>query len=145
MILNTEHTDIFDSPVVGKTQIDGIELYIFENEIIFVHVEKYQTLSLKAYEVGKEFIATFGADKRYHFIFHFENFGDIDPDLRTQRAKSDGTVFALTDAIVISNISQKLMADFYMRFNKPKRPTKVFTSIERALKWSLKMRQDRYE
>lgn len=61
MILNTEYADIFDSTVIGKTQIDGIDLYIFENGIIFVRVEKYQTLTLRAYELGKAFIATFGA------------------------------------------------------------------------------------
>ncbi len=143
MILNTEYADIFDSTVIGKTQIDGIDLYIFENGIIFVRVEKYQTLTLRAYELGKAFIATFGAEKRYNFVFHFESFGDISPELRAQRAKPDGTVFALTDAIVISNVSQKLIADFYMKFNRPKRPTKVFTSLEKAVLWSHRMKKQK--
>lgn len=39
-------------------------------------------------------------------------------------------------AIVASNLAYKIIANFYMQFNKPKRPYKVFSNIEDATNWA---------
>ena len=41
----------------------------------------------------------------------------------------------IADAIVISSLAKKLMANFYIQFNKPKSPTRIFTSENEALEW----------
>jgi hypothetical protein len=38
-------------------------------------------------------------------------------------------------AVVAVNLAYRLVADFYLRFNKPKIPYKVFTDIEKAKDW----------
>lgn len=38
-------------------------------------------------------------------------------------------------AVVVTNIAYALIANFYMKFNKPKRPYKVFSKRAEALEW----------
>lgn len=40
-------------------------------------------------------------------------------------------------AVVVNNLAYKLIANFYLNFNKPKRPYKVFSKREDAVKWLL--------
>lgn len=41
----------------------------------------------------------------------------------------------IADAYVISSLSQRLMGNFYIKLNKPKRPTKLFTDPDKATEW----------
>ena len=38
-------------------------------------------------------------------------------------------------AVVVDTLAYKLIANFYLKFNKPKRPYKVFSKEEEAIKW----------
>ena len=38
-------------------------------------------------------------------------------------------------AIVVRSISERILANYFIRFKKPVRPTKVFTNPERAVEW----------
>ncbi len=38
-------------------------------------------------------------------------------------------------AVLVQNIAYALIANFYMKFNKPKRPYKVFNNREEAIEW----------
>lgn len=38
-------------------------------------------------------------------------------------------------AIIVTNLAYKLIANFYLKFNKPKRPYKVFDNEQAAVEW----------
>jgi hypothetical protein len=38
-------------------------------------------------------------------------------------------------AVIVQNLAYRLVADFYLRFNQPKIPYKVFTDQEKAIDW----------
>ncbi len=38
-------------------------------------------------------------------------------------------------AVVVNNLAYKMIANFYLNFNKPKRPYKVFSKREEAIAW----------
>lgn len=38
-------------------------------------------------------------------------------------------------AIIVTNLAYKLIANFYLKFNKPKRPYKVFDNEQAAIEW----------
>lgn len=45
----------------------------------------------------------------------------------------------VADALVVRSLSEKLIANFYIRINKPKIPTRLFNNEESAIKWLQKM------
>jgi hypothetical protein len=135
-------TDIFGAELVDSATIEGLIISVYANAIVHIKVQKYISVTAITFEKSKEYFATLGPEKRYHFVFEFANFSDVDPNMRKQRATKEGTQFSLSDALVISNLPQKMIGDFYLRINKPVRPTKVFFSIDKALAWSLKKKEE---
>ena len=119
--------------------IDDLELTVYANGLLHVNVPKYYSIDLLVYKKAQEWINTLGPEKSYHFIFEFASFAEVDPEMRKHRATEKGTNFSLSDALVISNFPQKMLGDFYLRINRPSRPTKVFYSVEKAVEWSLKL------
>lgn len=43
--------------------------------------------------------------------------------------------FRVAQAILIDSLAMRIMANFYVNFNKPGVPTKLFTSFDEAVKW----------
>jgi hypothetical protein len=50
-------------------------------------------------------------------------------------AKKDSCPYALADAYVAVNMGHKLVGSVYLQFNKPERPTKIFSKQQAAVEW----------
>jgi hypothetical protein len=50
-------------------------------------------------------------------------------------AKKDSCPYASADAYVATNFGHNLIGTFYLRLNKPGRPTKIFSTQEAAVRW----------
>ena len=50
-------------------------------------------------------------------------------------ASIGGLRYTIADAFVVTNLAQKILANFYISFNKPLVPTKVFDNIDKATEW----------
>lgn len=59
----------------------------------------------------------------------------ITKEARDNATKLEDISPNLASAVVANNLAYKLIADFYYKVNKPKRPFKVFTNLDDALKW----------
>lgn len=56
-------------------------------------------------------------------------------EVREYVATEERSEFVTADAFVISSLAQRLAVRFFIRFNKPVRPTRFFESEEAALEW----------
>lgn len=50
-------------------------------------------------------------------------------------AKNENMPYSKISAYVTNSISQKLLGNFYIKINKPERPTKFFNNKEEAIAW----------
>ena len=63
------------------------------------------------------------------------------PDTHTESemmgymAKKENSPYSAADAFVIFSLAQKILANTYLKFNKPERPVKFFNTKDEALKW----------
>lgn len=55
-------------------------------------------------------------------------------------SKNENFPYSKAGAFVIHSMSQKLLANFYLKINTPQRPTKFFTDKEEAIKWLIQYR-----
>lgn len=129
---------VFNADILFEKVIDHVVLTVFDNGLILVDIGEFTSVTEDLFGKCQQYLHTLGSSKQYHFVFRFASFADIDPDMRKKRATKEGSDFSLSDAIVISNLPQKMLGDFYMRINRPVRPTKFFFSLEKAVAWSLK-------
>ena len=63
-------------------------------------------------------------------------YASIDDEARKFVAK-DQIKYATASAIINTSLAQSLIANFYIKFNKPMVPTRIFTNKEDAEKWLL--------
>ncbi|MFI5148326.1 MAG: hypothetical protein ACHQRM_01225 [Bacteroidia bacterium] len=63
------------------------------------------------------------------------------PDLKAMNylAAAESSPFAIAEAYVIQSLSQKILGRFYLSFNKPARPTRMFGDEESAVKWLMEI------
>jgi hypothetical protein len=48
-------------------------------------------------------------------------------------------------AIIVNNIPTRLLANFYLKFHKPKHPVKIFTNLEDAEKWGSNLKFQKFD
>ena len=82
-----------------------------------------------------EWIASLG-DQKYLNLYE-GNFASVDALVRDKAASEEENKYTIADAFIISNISDKMISDFYVQFNKPCKPTKVFEDRNEAIEWLL--------
>jgi len=135
MTTEKENINIFNANALSTKDINGIVFTLYDNRIVHVKIPSFGKITIELTLAGNEFIEENGGGKYYN-IYEFESYADVDPEVREWAADSEGNNYTHTDAIVIGNLSQKIITDFYLKFNKPARPTQIFYSLEKAVKWT---------
>src|ERR1700739_1495159 len=62
-------------------------------------------------------------------------FTNLDTEVMKYLSRGRGTLFTLADSFVIHSLAQKILANFYLKINKPVLPTKVFNKADEAEAW----------
>ena len=55
--------------------------------------------------------------------------------LLSKLSQNEYNPYSKADAFVLNSIAQKILANFYVKINKPERPTKFFNDADEALIW----------
>ena len=68
-------------------------------------------------------------------------YATIDDASRKFIASKEGLRYCIAQAFVIHSMAQKMVANFFMRVNKPVKPTRFFNTQEEAENWLGKFRK----
>lgn len=63
----------------------------------------------------------------------------FDHGAREFSASEEGLQFTIGDALVVNSLAHKILANFYLKFNKPRKPSKAFDHEEDAIAWLLSL------
>lgn len=63
------------------------------------------------------------------------SFTSLDKETRNFMASEESLKYSIAEAFYLTSLSQKILINFYIKFDKPLVPTKVFTSKEKANEW----------
>ena len=69
------------------------------------------------------------------FLFLVGDNVTITKEARDNAVKIEDESMLAASAVVVDSLPYKLIANFYLKFNKPKRPYKVFSKEEEAVAW----------
>lgn len=59
----------------------------------------------------------------------------VDKDTRLHVAKGDGARFSIAEAFILKSLAHKLVGNFYLRVEKPQKPTRFFSNVRDAEAW----------
>jgi len=106
---------------------DGIMNTVFEDNILITINDVTEAL---------EWVQSLG-DKKYLNLFEGGYNTDFDVVVREYASSAEENKYTIADAIVATTSSLNMVANFYVKFNKPHMPTKVFKERDDAIKWLL--------
>lgn len=129
-----ESNNLHKSKLIVEKEIGSSIFRLYENKIYHVIVKKNEKVTMEFVQKGYDFLDEHGGGPFYN-IYEFHSFSDVDPEVREWAASPTNNSYTRIDAIVISNFPQKILADFYVRINKPVKPTRIFNSLEKAFDW----------
>ena len=103
--------------------------------IMYVRIssEKKETV-----ELVKEMVNKMGEMVNYQqvpLLARHEEFALPGKENREYWAKKESCPYSKADAFMINSLALQLIANFYLSFNKPERPTRMFTNEVEAVKW----------
>jgi len=134
MILKKDNTHFFDASLIAEENNDGVIFRLYDNRIFHVIIPPDTKIGKEITQIGYDFLDKYGGGRFYN-IYQFGSFSDVDPEVREWAADTSGNNYTYCDAIVIRNWAQKIVTDFYLKFNRPKMPTRIFYSLEKAVEW----------
>lgn len=82
-----------------------------------------------------EAIKNLGNGKSFCNLVLLKKFVSVGSEARKVAASEENNRYTIADAFVTDSVALKLVGNFYIRYDKPVRPTKLFTNEEDALRW----------
>jgi hypothetical protein len=76
-----------------------------------------------------------GNGKKFPVFIDAGDYVNVDKEVRIFSASKEGNIYTLADAIAYNSFAQKLVANFYLKHNKPAIPTKIFSEKTEAIEW----------
>ncbi len=136
MTIEKDNIEMFNSTILHERDIEGASARVFDNRIYHLKIPEYKKVTMGFVEKGYEFIESAGGGRFYN-IYEFSSFSDLDPEVRDWAADTDKNPNTHTDALVVKSLPHKIIANFYLKFNRPKKPTRIFNSLDLAIAWTL--------
>lgn len=62
-------------------------------------------------------------------------------EAREFSASKEGLRFSKAEALIVKNLAQKIVVNFYLKINNPSVPSKAFNTEEEAIEWLLTFKQ----
>jgi hypothetical protein len=120
----TNKIDLTHSVIVLRD--DGIiELYANDHHVYII-------------EDVKENVKAFGeltGNEKVPVLIIGGSFSSLDDQTREFMATEESLKYSKAEAFLITSLAQKILINFYIKFNKPLVPTRVFTDKEEAIEW----------
>ena len=82
-----------------------------------------------------ELIKELGEGRAFCNIIIIKDFIQVDSETRKFNASEEANIYTVAEALIIKSSALKIVGNFYIRFNKPTRPTRMFTKEDEATAW----------
>ncbi len=122
--------------VIKKVETDVAHISMCDDAIVRVMFKKNTEIGPPEFKELFEMYNSLVEDKSYPYIYYVEDGSVIFTNEGRVYSKENEFSFPkICNAYVAKSLAHKLVANFYLKFNKPTYPSKVFTTMEDAEEW----------
>ncbi len=118
-----------------KIQLKKSLVTLTDERIIHIHLKANSEIELSDAILIVEAMGKLGGGKKFPVLIDAGEFASVDKEVRIFSASAESNIYTLADAIAYCSLAQKLIADFYVKHNKPVVPTQIFSDKAKAIQW----------
>jgi len=121
--------------IVEKTDLKKFTVSLRSDGIMQFTVKHETNLEVTDVKAIVNTVGKIGKGKKFPNLVVIPAGVTFDKEAREFSAREEANVYTIADAFVIKSLAHKLIGNFYINFDKPVRPTKLFNSQTKAVKW----------
>lgn len=110
-----------------------------ENSIVKIDMSSSSVIDLDECKKITEVIGELTQKKPALILMIAGNTTNYTIEARIFSASEEGSIYTIADAMIVKNLAQKIMVSFYLKINKPIRPSKAFNDESEAVEWLLSL------
>jgi hypothetical protein len=128
---------VLDPEIVITKQVEIPEAFIrFRSDgIVHVHYKENVTLDV---ELQIRMVAMFKeitGNRKTNFIFQSDEGFFLTEEARKNAINLEKETPVNASALIVTNLASRIIANFFIKMNKPKIKHKLFGTVEEAVKW----------
>jgi len=120
---------------LDKINISLGTISIQEEGILRFDIDSTDEITLQNLKEHLEVVKSIGNGKAFCNLAVLTKFIQVGDDARRFAAGEESNKYTIADAFVINSVALKIVGNFYIRYNKPVRPTRLFTDEAEAVRW----------
>lgn len=120
---------------INRIVLSHSEIFLRDDGLVEILIKESSSISA---DECAEMIASYKTileNKKYPLLHIVENYVVFEKSAREFSVTEEGVSFSGAEAYVITSLAHKLLANFYLKVNKPPVPTKFFRSRVEAEEW----------
>ncbi len=122
--------------IIKKASTSAVDILMCSDGIIRVMFKKNTEVTPTVFKEMFEKFNELIEGKKYPFIYYVEDSSvDFTAESREYSKQNELSFPKICNAFVVKSIAHKLIANFYIKFNKPTFPSKLFTDFREAERW----------
>jgi hypothetical protein len=118
----------------NKIETDRIIVSLREDGIVHVHVKDRTVIDIECQLEMKDSYWKV-VDEQSPFVFTAGDYIKLTKEAQKNAKEMEETVPVGASALIVNNIAQKMLADFYYKISPPKNPLKVFRDFDKGIEW----------
>lgn len=124
-----------DITIIRQVEIPEAFIHVRSDGIIYVRFKENVTLDIALQErLVDVYRQLLGVDKA-NFIFQSDEGFFLTKEARENSIKLEEHTPVAASAIIVTNLASRIIANFFIKVNKPKIKYKLFGTVEEAAKW----------
>ena len=124
-----------DLYTIKELDFPDVNIQRKSNDIVYVTFKDNCNLDIPLQMRLLDYYREITDGKLMHFMFFAAENVSLTKEARDNAVKIEDQSTLGASAVVVDTLAYKLIANFYLKFNKPKRPYKVFSKEDEAIKW----------
>lgn len=124
--------------IISTISLSHSAISLRNDEIIEIVIKKDSHVDEQECREIMSALSKIVEQKKYPLLHVVGNYVTMDKEAREFSSSEEGLRFSKAEAFVINSLPHKILANFYMKVNKPSVPTKFFGTKQEAVSWLLK-------
>ena len=114
---------------------ENYSIEILDDLILFIQIHDFRELTKEDILSMQAWVRSQSDRTDYVNLIQFGNGSTTTREAREFASGEGGNALTQGSAVIVRNLAQQLIIDYYIKFNHPLKPTKAFYRKEKAIAW----------